>query len=137
MDKKISIILSTYNEAKVIENTINEIFKHVKDAEIIVVDDNSPDGTLEIVKKIKSPNLKIFSKKTRGLAAALLTGLINSSGDVIGWIDSNRPSLVSKLPDMISKLDYYDIITTGVAILSADDSTYILEKITSEPVVLQ
>ena len=63
MDKKISIILSTYNEAKVIENTINEIFKHVKDAEIIVVDDNSPDGTLEIVKKIKSPNLKIFSKK--------------------------------------------------------------------------
>ena len=110
MDKKISIILSTYNEAKVIENTINEILKHVKNVEIIVVDDNSPDGTLEKVKKIKYPNLKTFSKKSRGLAAALLTGLINSSGDVIGWIDSNQPSLVKKLPDMISKLDNYHMV---------------------------
>ena len=59
MDKKISIILSTYNEAKVIENTINEISKHVKDAEIILVDDNSPDGTLEKVKKIAINDYKI------------------------------------------------------------------------------
>ena len=46
MDKKISIILSTYNEAPVIEQTINEIFKYLKNAEVILVDDNSPDGTL-------------------------------------------------------------------------------------------
>ena len=51
MDKKTSIILSTYNEAPVIEKTIGEIFKHVKNAEIILVDDNSPDGTFEKAKK--------------------------------------------------------------------------------------
>tara|TARA_Y100000031_G_scaffold149224_1_gene186661 strand:+ start:196 stop:894 length:699 start_codon:yes stop_codon:yes gene_type:complete len=110
MDKKISIILSTYNEATVIEKTINEIFKHVKNVEIILVDDNSPDGTFEKVKKINNPNLKIFSKKSRGLAAAFLSGLINSSGDVVGWIDSNMDSLVIKLPDMIDKLDNNDIV---------------------------
>ena len=110
MDKKISIILSTYNEATVIEKTINEIFKHVENVEIILVDDNSPDGTFEKVKKINNPNLKIFSKKSRGLAAAFLLGLINSSGDVVGWIDSNMDSLVIKLPDMIDKLDNNDIV---------------------------
>ena len=110
MDKKISIILSTYNEATVIEKTINEIFKHVKNVEIILVDDNSPDGTFEKVKKINNPNLKIFSRKSRGLAAAFLSGLINSSGDVVGWIDSNMDSLVIKLPDMIDKLDNNDIV---------------------------
>ena len=110
MDKKISIILSTYNEALVIEKTISEIFKYVKNVEIILVDDNSPDGTFEKVNKINNPNLKVFSKKSRGLAAAFLLGLVNSSGDVVGWIDSNQSLLAIKLPNMINKLDNNDIV---------------------------
>ena len=110
MDKKISIILSTYNEAPVIEQTINEIFKYLKNAEIILVDDNSPDGTFERAKKINNPNLKIYSRKSRGLASAFLLGIINSTGDIIGWIDSNMVSLAAKLPDMISKLDSNDLV---------------------------
>ena len=110
MDKKISIILSTYNEASVIEHTIGEIFKYLNNAEIILVDHNSPDGTLDKVKKINNPNLKIFSRKSRGLASAFLLGLINSSGNVVGWIDSNMDVLVKKLPDMIDKLKENDII---------------------------
>ena len=110
MDKKISIILSTYNEAEAIENTINQIFNHLKNVEIIVVDDNSPDGTYEKVQKIKNPNIKVFCKKSRGLASALLSGIINSSGDVVGWIDSNQGALAVKLPEMISKLSSYEIV---------------------------
>ena len=110
MDKKISIILSTYNEAQVIEKTINEIFKYVKNTEIILVDDNSPDGTLERVKKINNPNVKIFSKKSRGLASAFLLGLINSSGEIVGWIDSNMDSLAKKLPEMIEQLNSNEIV---------------------------
>ena len=52
MDKKVSIILSTYNEALVIEDTINKIFKYLDNVEIVLVDDNSPDGTFEKAKKI-------------------------------------------------------------------------------------
>ena len=72
MDKKVSIILSTYNEALVIEETINKIFKSLNNVEIILVDDNSPDGTFEKVKKINNPNLKVFQRKSRGLASAFL-----------------------------------------------------------------
>jgi dolichol-phosphate mannosyltransferase len=110
MDKKISIILSTYNEALFIEQTIAEILKNIKNVEIILVDDNSTDGTLEKVKKINDPNLKVYSRRFRGLASAFLLGLINSSGNVVGWIDSNMKSAAAKLPEMIDQLDNNDIV---------------------------
>ena len=60
MDKKISIILSTYNEAQVIEDTISQIFNTLSNVELVLVDDNSTYGTLELVIKINNPNLKIY-----------------------------------------------------------------------------
>ena len=110
MDKKTSILLSTYNEAPVIKKTIDEIFKHVEDVEIVVTDDNSNDGTYEIIKAIKNNKLKVFSRKDRGLASAFLLSLINSSGEIVGWIDSNMNSLVPKIPEMIKNLEKYEIV---------------------------
>ena len=68
MNNKISIILSTYNEYQTVEKTISEIFIKLENVEIIVVDDNSNDGTLEKLNSIKDENLKVFSRNTRGLA---------------------------------------------------------------------
>ena len=110
MDKKVSIILSTYNEALVIEDTINKIFKYLNNVEIILVDDNSPDGTFEKAKKINNPNLKVFLRKTRGLASAFLLGLINSSSEVVGWLDSNMGVLAERLPEMLGQLEKNDIV---------------------------
>ncbi len=110
MDKKVSIILSTYNEAEIIEKTINEIFKTVPNCEIVLVDDNSKDGTFEKVNLIKNKNLKVISRETRGLASAFLLGMINTSGDLIGWTDSNMPQLTHHFKEMINKLDEYDIV---------------------------
>ena len=134
MDKKISIILSTYNEALAIEQTISEIFKYVKNVEIILVDDNSPDGTFEKVNKINNPNLKVFSKKSRGLAAAFLLGLVNSSGDVVGWIDSNQSLLAIRLPDMISKLDTNDIVLLSRYVQGGKDERSGLRILSSQTV---
>ena len=110
MDKKVSIILSTYNEALVIEETINKIFKSLNNVEIILVDDNSPDGTFEKVKKINNPNVKLFLRNSRGLASAFLLGLINSSSEIVGWIDSNMGSLAERLPEMLNQLEKNDIV---------------------------
>ena len=90
MSKNITIILSTYNEKLSIEHTINELIKNINDVEIVVVDDNSPDGTFEVLKKINYQKLKVFCReKNRGVASAFLLGLINANGDIIGWLDSN------------------------------------------------
>ena len=111
MNKPVTIILSTYNERASIEATIKSLIANIKDVEIVVVDDNSPDGTFSILEKIEYPNLKIFNrKKTKGLASAFLLGLINSKGQIIGWLDSNMGSLAEKFPEMIDNLENSDIV---------------------------
>ena len=110
MDKKVSIILSTYNEAIVIEKTINEIFKSIENVEIVLVDDNSDDRTLKKVKSINNKNLKIISRNSRGLASAFLLGMINTNGDYVGWTDSNMPQLLPLFKEMLKKLDECDIV---------------------------
>ena len=110
MDKKISIILSTYNEAAIIEESIDKIFNTIKNVEVVVVDDNSTDGTLKILNSIENKNLKIYSRESRGLASAFLLGMINTDGDYVGWTDSNMPQLTYHFKEMINKLDSYDVI---------------------------
>ena len=121
MDKKISIILSTYNEAPFVEQTINEILNNIKNVEIVLVDDNSTDGTLEKVKKINNPNIKIYSRRFRGLASSFLLGLINSSGDIVGWVDSNMKSAAAKLPEMIDLLNDNDVVLLSRYVEGGDD----------------
>ena len=111
MNKKISIILSTFNEEIAIKKTINEIRKHINDVEIIVVDDNSTDRTFEILKSLENDTTKVFlRKKTKGLASAFLLGLIHSRGDIIGWVDSNMSSVVKLFPQMINELQTNDVV---------------------------
>ena len=52
MSAKTSIILCTYNEANHIENAISELEKYIPNLELVIVDDNSSDGTTEIIKRL-------------------------------------------------------------------------------------
>ena len=137
MSNNVSIILSTFNEKLSIEFTISELIKYLPGVEIIVVDDNSPDGTLEVLKKINYENLKIFSrKKTKGLASAFLLGLINTSGDIIGWLDSNMGDTAKKFPEMLQNLKGADIVILSRYVAEGKDernkirviSSYLLNK---------
>ena len=114
-------MLSTYNEAPFVVQTINEILSNIKNVEIILVDDSSSDGTLEKVKNINNPNIKIFSRKFRGLASAFLLGLINSSGDIVGWVDSNMKTAATKLPEMIDHLNNNDVVLLSRYVEGGDD----------------
>lgn len=139
MNKKISIILSTFNEELAIKKTINEIRKHINDVEIIVVDDNSTDRTFEILKNLENDTTKVFlRKKTKGLSSAFLLGLIHSRGDIIGWVDSNMSSIVKLFPQMINELQTNDVVILSRFLEGGKDernfvrkwSSYILNKIT-------
>ena len=132
MDKKISIILSTYNEAPFVVQTINEILNNIKNVEIILVDDSSNDGTLEKVKKINNPNIKIYSRRFRGLASSFLLGLINSSGDIIGWVDSNMKSAAAKLPEMLDQLNNNDIVLLSRYVEGGNDERDKLRSFASQ-----
>ena len=61
MSKKISIILCTYNEVNYIESAIQLIYETLDSVEIIIVDDNSKDGTLEKLDKLIQLNYNFAS----------------------------------------------------------------------------
>lgn len=134
MDKKISIILSTYNEAAIIEESINKIFTTIKNVEVVVVDDNSNDGTLEIINSIENKNLKVYSRKSRGLASAFLLGMINTNGDYVGWTDSNMPQLTHHFEDMIKKLDNYDLVLLSRYIAGGGDQRSKMRVLSSKTI---
>ena len=131
-NNSLSIILSTYNEAPVIEDTLKKIFEKIKDVEIVLVDDNSTDGTLEKVQNFKEFNIKIFSRKERGLASAFLLGLINTTGNKIGWMDSNMGDLIKFFPSMIKDLENNDIILLSRYVENGSDERSNLRIISSK-----
>ena len=111
-DPRVSIVLATYNERENILDTIESIFHNVKDSvEVIVVDDDSSDMTWKLVEELNDPRVKLIRRvETRGLASAFNRGVIESRGEVVGWMDADMCMPPSLLPEMISKLDEYDIV---------------------------
>jgi len=83
---KLSVIIPVYNERETIEEIIHRVQKvNVGlEKEIIVVDDGSQDGTSQILKSLKFPNLKIcHHSKNMGKGAALQSGFSKAEGDII------------------------------------------------------
>ena len=92
----ISIILPCYNEvnnlSKLIKNLINKILETNHNFEIIVVDDNSNDGSIALIKKLsrKHSNIKLIERVGRsGLGSAIKEGLLSSYGDYALVMDSD------------------------------------------------
>ena len=114
---KTSIILPTYNEKDNIVELINAIFATLAsdslDFEIVLVDDNSPDGTAEAVRQNFDGNgrVKLFVRtQERGLATAIRYGLEHSDGDILVFMDTDFNHDPAIIPQMIKFLEYYDII---------------------------
>lgn len=117
----LSIIIPTLNEAKNIK-ILAERVKNVMRAdkisyEIIIVDDNSPDHTYEIAKKLgKNFKIRAFKRlKDKGLASAVVFGFSKARGDIICVIDadlSHPPELIPKMLDEIKNRNY-DIVVAS------------------------
>ena len=107
MTAKTSIILCTYDEAKYIENTIFELEKKISNLELVIVDDGSQDGTVDIIKRLNNTNKYkvVLRKNSRSLASAFVRGIVETTGEYIGWVDTNMSELVPRFNEMISELE--------------------------------
>ena len=111
-DPRVSIVLATFNERENILDTIEGIRRHVPEPrEIIVVDDDSPDETWKLVAALDLPDVKLVRRvATRGLASAFMRGIIESRGDVVGWMDADMCMPPALLPEMIARLRDHDVV---------------------------
>jgi len=103
----VSVILPTYNESEHIKDLINEIDDHLVSygiaGEIIIVDDNSPDLTWQVVGNLEHTQSMLTSLRRtneRGLTTALNFGIEHARGSILVWMDadfSHPPSLIPTL----------------------------------------
>ena len=135
MSLNTSIILCAYNEANYIENTISELEKYIPNLELVIVDDFSSDGTIEIIKRLNQNNKYkvVFRKKSRSLASAFVRGLTETTGDNIGWLDTNMNELASKFPEMINELKFdNDLILMSRYVEGGGDNRTFLRAMSSK-----
>ncbi len=114
---KTSIILPTYNEKDNIVELVQAIHRCLEpegfDYEVIVVDDNSPDGTADVVRAAFSddPRVKLHIRtQERGLATALRYGAEHSDGEVLVFMDTDFNHDPAMIPQLIKFLEYYDVV---------------------------
>ncbi len=104
----LTVIIPTYNESKNIALLIDRVFRvfsfYNLNAEVIVVDDNSPDRTWEVVEELRETykNLRLICRdKKRGLSSAVLEGIKLAQGNIIGVMDGDLSHPPEKIPELI------------------------------------
>lgn len=132
----VSVIVVTYKRANFLKKAILSVISQTyKNVEILVVDDASGDDTGKVVKSITDPRLKyICHEKNKGLATTRNTGIKNSIGEYITFIDDDDEWLPEKITRQI---DIFKNATSRIGLIftngfSEYENDYIVrEKISS------
>ncbi len=112
---KTTIVLPTYNEKENIEDFLKALLEEINlindfDINILVVDDYSPDGTADAVKKVmgNNPKVNLLLNNTRGLGKAYIAGfryaIENFSPDILIEMDSDFSHDVKKVKELLVKI---------------------------------
>ncbi len=113
---KISVIINTYNVSEYIERSLLSVFPQLTDEmELIIVDDNSTDSTIDTIRKIVKETYNIhfiFENQNKGISAERNKGILKAVGKYILFIDGDdyiSSTALSKLIDIIDR-DEFDIV---------------------------
>ena len=122
-----SVILPTFNESMNIAEMIRQILLHLKNAEVIVVDDNSPDLTWKIVEDMKNPHVRVIRRiHEKGVGSAIYAGIRSAKGEIICWMDCDLTMPPSLLPAMIAQIGEYDVgVGSRYAPGGGDDRSFV------------
>jgi dolichol-phosphate mannosyltransferase len=112
---KTYVMIPTYNERENIANLIDKILDlKIKNLHIVVVDDNSPDGTSKIVEKIRKKNVHLLlRKKDSGRGRAGREGFIyclKNKADIVIEMDADMSHDPKYIPSMIKELNNADLV---------------------------
>ncbi|MGF1487831.1 MAG: glycosyltransferase family 2 protein [Prochloraceae cyanobacterium] len=104
--KLVSVIVPTYNVEQYIARTISSVLAQTySNFELLIIDDESPDRSIEICQQFKDPRIKIIRQKNRGLAGARNTGIRHAKGDYLAFLDADDLWLPEKLEKHVKHLE--------------------------------
>ena len=93
---KVSVIMPVYNVEKYIAETISSVLAQTfTDFELLVIDDESKDRSIEICESFTDQRIKIIHQKNRGLAGARNTGIRHAQGEYLAFLDFSSVKPVS------------------------------------------
>ncbi|MDD2889230.1 MAG: polyprenol monophosphomannose synthase [bacterium] len=133
------IIIPTYNEIENIEKLLTAIWSFIPDIHLLIVDDNSPDGTGEYIKQLsnKDSRVHIIQRSGKmGLGSAYKEGFryaIDKGYDYIFEMDADFSHSPAELPKFIEKMKEYDLVigsryATGISVINWPLSRLILSS---------
>lgn len=139
-----SIVIPLFNKENYIKATLETVFAQTfQNFEILVVDDGSTDGSIEIVKAFRDKRIKIFRQENKGVSVARNKGIEIASMEYICFLDADdewNPFFLQKMYELINAYPFYQVfsaaieIDTGGGILPA---LYSLSKEISENVYIE
>jgi glycosyltransferase involved in cell wall biosynthesis len=105
MKMRLSVIIPVYNEAGTILEVVKRVQETPYDKEIIVVDDCSTDGTVEILKRIQGVGIIVlFHKFNQGKGASIRTAMTRITGDFVIIQDADLEYNPSEYPRLLTPL---------------------------------
>lgn len=124
-----SIVLPTFNEMGSIDLAIDRLHEQLsgQDYEIIVVDDDSPDGTWRHVeaRAANDPRLRVYRRtRGRGLATAILDGLAQGMGQRLLVMDADLQHDAADVPQLLQTLDEADLAIGSRYVAGGDTSDW-------------
>ena len=114
--KSLLILVCTYNECVNLPTLFEQIGTHVPDAKILVVDDNSPDGTSDWVEQQmkQKPSIFLIRRNAKlGLGTAILAGMEFAIQNGFDWLlnlDADLSHSPSAIPTLLAQREESDIV---------------------------
>jgi dolichol-phosphate mannosyltransferase len=111
----VAVIMPTYNERENLEALAGRVRAAVPSADLLVVDDNSPDGTGDLAEKLAAgdPHVQVIHRPGKGgLGAAYLAGFrwaLDAGYDAVVEMDADGSHQPEQLPDLLAALSHADL----------------------------
>ena len=127
----ISIIIPTFNSSQTIQNNLDSIKKQTYlNYEIVVIDNNSTDDTITLIKKNNFKNIKTIIEKDSGIYDAVNKGILNSTGDLVSILHSddiyNHNDVLKNVVNAFNQKKNVEIVYGDLVYVKNDDINSVL-----------
>ena len=127
----ISIIIPTFNSSQTIQNNLDSIKKQTYlNYEIVIIDNNSTDDTITLIKKNNFKNIKTIIEKDSGIYDAVNKGILNSTGDLVSILHSddiyNHNDVLKNVVNAFNQKKNIEIVYGDLVYVKNDDINSVL-----------